>query len=201
MRRAISALRSDLTTREHREKSDQVAERIIQLLSGRKLPLTIAAYMPNRGEVDIEPVMEYCWAKGVRVIIPKSEPTTRQLRFYYVEGLQDLASEAGAYGIREPHGQAKEWNDQDDLELVLVPGLAIDDSFARLGYGGGYYDRWLARLAQLKRVKPLYVFPAFELQRLRAVPSEEHDVRMDIVVTEQRLLRREGQAIQEGYVE
>jgi 5-formyltetrahydrofolate cyclo-ligase len=73
------------------------------------------------------------------------------------------------------------------LDLVVLPLVAFDDEGRRLGMGGGYYDRWLARPRAARR--PLRVGFGFALQEARVVPATAHDVRLDAVVTERGLRR------------
>jgi 5-formyltetrahydrofolate cyclo-ligase len=200
-----------------------VAESAPPLARGSKLNSTadfphsfaLAAYMPHRSEADIAPLIERCWRAGAPVALPKAEPRERRLRFYYARGAADLA--VGAYGIREPLPTLPEATAAElaALDVLLVPGLAFDESLRRLGYGGGYYDRLLAALAlqtdapfggaaderrdtlaaHASRSKsaptprrPLLIAAAFELQLVDAVPTEPHDIPLDAVVTERRVI-------------
>jgi 5-formyltetrahydrofolate cyclo-ligase len=192
----------------------------------------LAAYMPHRSEADIAPLIERCWRTGMPVALPKAERRERWLRFYYARGAADLA--VGAYGIREPLPTLPEATAADlaVLGVLLVPGLAFDESLWRLGYGGGYYDRLLARLAapwagathdgdpapisgesavpgsdvslapapdaspalavSAPCRRPLLVAAAFELQIVDAIPTEPHDIPLDAIVTEKRVILRRG---------
>lgn len=89
--------------------------------------------------------------------------------------------EAGTWGIREPKPDLCPRVEPEAVDLALVPGVAFDPRGGRLGYGGGYYDRLLARCSG---TRSLLVAGAFELQVVDKVPLEEHDVRMDLLVTE-----------------
>ncbi len=72
----------------------------------------------------------------------------------------------------------------DKIDLVIVPGVAFDEDLNRIGFGKGYYDRILYRLSS--RAKKVAV--AHDFQVLNSIPSEEHDVKMDIIVTEKRVI-------------
>jgi 5-formyltetrahydrofolate cyclo-ligase len=169
LRERIGALRDAMTAQEHADASAAICERLWRLCCGTKadesllvaapiaeLPrgFALAAYMPHRSEADIAPLIERCWRTGAPVALPKAEPRERQLRFYYARGVADLA--VGAYGIREPLPTLPEATAAElaALDVLLVPGLAFDESLRRLGYGGGYYDRLLARLAALPATVP-----------------------------------------------
>jgi 5-formyltetrahydrofolate cyclo-ligase len=95
-------------------------------------------------------------------------------------GPDDLA--AGPRGVREPRRRRPV--EAADLDVVVVPGVAFDGAGARLGRGAGFYDRFLHALpARVWRVGV-----AFDLQILERVPTEGHDARLDLVVTETRTL-------------
>lgn len=189
MRRRMSALRSSLTISEHLEKSRTICDQLESLLlhDDPASPLTVAAYMPFRDEVDVVPFLERCWERNVRVAIPRTM-SNRQMSFFFIEGMQDVAKEKGTYGIRVPRPGVQEFTVSAQQRMViLVPGLAYDARLARLGYGAGYYDRWIAR--HLSSTDQAWLIsPAFELQMVDELPVEDHDMRVDTIVTERRML-------------
>lgn len=91
-------------------------------------------------------------------------------------------SSAGRYGIPEPDAREDRALDARDLDVVVVPGLCFDVRGHRLGYGAGYYDRFLSTL----RADTLRVGVAFEAQVIDHVPNEAHDERVDLLLTERR---------------
>lgn len=129
-------------------------------------------------EPDTRPLLEDLWRRGRGVLLPKCLPG-RAMEARRVRGWEEL--EPGAFGIPEP-SDACPAVDKGDIDLILVPALCYDLSRRRLGQGGGYYDRYLAgytgRTVGLCREGLLQ----------RAVPAEEHDRAVDLVVTEERLL-------------
>ncbi|MGL6104719.1 5-formyltetrahydrofolate cyclo-ligase [Romboutsia sp.] len=90
----------------------------------------------------------------------------------------------GAYGIREPKEDCSPRVNIEDIDLVIVPAVAYDEDCYRLGYGGGFYDRFLNRL----RDDSLTVGIAFDLQIFDTVPKESHDAQLDYIITESRVL-------------
>jgi len=112
--------------------------------------------------------------------------------FHRIRSLEDTRVTT-PYGIREPHPHLAEMNDPSSIVLILVPGVVFDPSGRRIGYGGGYYDRYLADLAGsvqdggagIKKL-PLLAAPCFDLQIAMNVPAEPHDIPMDIILTEHR---------------
>jgi 5-formyltetrahydrofolate cyclo-ligase len=131
-------------------------------------------------ELDPAPLLESLREAGATVCLPRiSGPGALTLHICEISTpLQD-----GPFGLRQPptHTPAA---DLGAVDLVIVPGVAFDASGTRLGFGGGYYDRLLARMPRTVRTAL-----AFEGQILDSIPSEAHDERVDIIVTPGRVLR------------
>jgi 5-formyltetrahydrofolate cyclo-ligase len=158
---------------------------VLEPLSERLLrPLTVMGYMPFRSEVDVLPILDWCWQAGHMVVLPRVEQQSRGLRLHRTAGPEDL--ESGAWGIREPRADLPELDDLSAIDIVLFPGLGFDLKLGRLGYGGGYYDRFMEKFSVQGIPYPLLAAPAFELQLISEVPVEAHDVRLDLIVTEER---------------
>jgi 5-formyltetrahydrofolate cyclo-ligase len=139
--------------------------------------LTVALYCPTRNEVFTEELFATARRHGKRVAYPRVRGG--QLEFVQVADLQTLTP--GAFGILEPVGDSL--LRLGELDLVVVPGVAFDRRGHRLGYGKGFYDRLLhgappAVLAGL----------CFDFQLVDVLPHEEHDVCMDLLVTDERTL-------------
>lgn len=90
----------------------------------------------------------------------------------------------GAYGIREPKDDASPIVDIKDIDVVIVPSVAYDINCYRLGYGGGFYDRFLNNL----RDDAITIGIAFDLQIFEDVPKESHDIQLDYIITESRVI-------------
>lgn len=136
--------------------------------------LTVMAYWPLKDEVDIRPLIRQLVGQGATVVLPKvTGDETMELRRY----TSDADLEEGSYHIMEPVGER--FTDDDRIDAVLVPGMAFDAAGHRLGRGKGYYDRLLAASCRTA----LKIGVCFPFQRVAEVPSEEHDVVMDEVVS------------------
>ncbi|MHA7838159.1 MAG: 5-formyltetrahydrofolate cyclo-ligase [bacterium] len=142
----------------------------------------VALYASLPGEVDSAPLFESARGSGRVTLLPRMRPGT-QLEFVPIEGFEALRR--GRYGVREPD-EAVAARALEPGALVLVPGLAFDRRGGRLGRGGGYYDRALARLGGGAE-RPLLVGVAFDFQRVERVPMSGHDVFVDAVVSEEGL--------------
>jgi 5-formyltetrahydrofolate cyclo-ligase len=141
----------------------------------------IAGYWPMDREFDVRLVLEEILSRGVRVVLPVVEKGSKVLRF--ARWHQDIDLVVGAYGINHP--VMNEDTEFLEPDVVIVPMLAFDRRGGRLGFGGGYYDATLADFRLRKKI--LAVGVAYAQQAcLFNLPSEEHDVRMDWVITQQQ---------------
>ncbi|MZQ83749.1 5-formyltetrahydrofolate cyclo-ligase [Paenibacillus sp. 5J-6] len=197
LRKEMEELRSSITAEEREEKQQRIHERMTKLCSDRLLgteqqeasiPPTIMTYMPFRSELDVAPLMEWCWQQGIRVLVPKVVADTKTMNLHIIHAYDDL--ESGAWGIREPHSHVPIEHDLSTISMILVPGLAFDMDFGRLGYGGGFYDRFMQLFAARGLKRPFAVAAAFDKQLIPAVPSSWHDFRVDGIVTESKMVFR-----------
>jgi 5-formyltetrahydrofolate cyclo-ligase len=159
------------------QKSLRIKENLFGLreFKDAKIVLFFASF---RDEVETIGMIKEALDMGKRVYLPKVEGNS--LGIYEIEGLSDL--KAGFMGIPEPEADRDKKRDINQVNVIIVPGAAFDTDGNRLGYGKGYYDRLLRGNAA-----PLIAL-AFEEQVFEGLPSEPHDVRMDIVVTEKRII-------------
>jgi 5-formyltetrahydrofolate cyclo-ligase len=161
--------------------STAIAERSLELpeVAGARRVLAYAA-LPE--EVDPAPLVAALRERGARIALPRvCGPGT--LALHWVE--DDQVLEPGHAGIPEPPESCTAASPQE-FDLVLVPGVAFDESCARLGFGGGFYDALLPTLP----ADVVTVALAFDEQVLDAVPCEAHDERVAVVVTPSRVFRR-----------
>lgn len=137
-------------------------------------------YVSAGREVETREIIQSLLERGVRVAVPrclgKGEMVATQ-----IESLDELS--VGMYGLLEPESSAPEIS-PEKLSLIVVPGLAFDESGGRLGRGAGYYDRFLE-----KAESALKVGLCREECLLSKVPTDEHDKRVHIVITEERIIK------------
>ncbi len=135
---------------------------------------TVLAYAASSEEIDPLPAVESLRLSGCLIVYPRVTGPGA-LTLHLIES--EAALENGAYGLREPGAGAPSVK-TDDIDLVIVPGVAFDASGHRLGYGAGFYDRLLARMPHAYSVGL-----AYDGQIVPALPAEEHDRRLDVIVT------------------
>ncbi len=138
----------------------------------------IAVYWPMDLEVDTRPFIDSAMADGRRVYLPRVVKKPRGLHFCRYNGDPETLAD-GPFGLSEPRTEAA---DTDDIDLIIVPGLAFDLHGHRLGYGTGYYDRFLKQTAATR------IGVAFDVMTIDILPVAEHDVAMNTIVTESRTL-------------
>lgn len=140
----------------------------------------VAVYAPIHGEVETALVMEQALALGKELLYPTV--CGNNLEFRGVKGAADLRP--GAYGIPEPAAECPAVAPAM-VDLIVIPGVAFDQAGRRIGYGKGFYDRALHPLEGSGKL----VGFCFDFQLVEEIAGEPHDVRLDMVITERRLVR------------
>ena len=140
-------------------------------------PLVFTYVSAKDSEVDTHAIIADLLANGIRVACPKPVEGAR-MEWREIRSVGDLAP--GKYGIPEPGASCK-LAVPDVATVALVPGLLFDGNGHRLGYGGGYFDRFLAHFPGIS------IGLAYDFQVASSLPSESHDVPLHFVVTETRI--------------
>lgn len=183
LRRQVLAARDRLSAVEIEEKSAAITERLFRMEAFLACG-AVMFYASFRSEVQTREAIARCLKRGIRLALPLSLPASRELQPRLVDDpALDLRS--GYYGIAEPDPDRTRVLAPAAIEAVVVPGSVFDSRGGRLGYGGGFYDRFLAREAP----QALRIGLAFALQLAPGeLPLAEHDQRLDYLVTEERVL-------------
>lgn len=176
LRTKIRGMRDALSKEDVLELSKSIAKNVIDSSIYQSMN-HICVYQSFRNEVSCDFIMENSFQTGKRVYVPVTDEEHHRISFYEV--FPDTQWISGAYGIMEPLIT----NDNKllaDKALVLMPGLVFDKNRNRIGYGGGYYDRYLMEHFEHSKMALCYCFQLVDEQ----IPSEEFDVRPDYIVTE-----------------
>jgi 5,10-methenyltetrahydrofolate synthetase len=177
LRQAILA-RRDAADASRRSRDSQTIMQKLCALPAYRAANVVAAYASFGSEIDTSGFLARILADGKQLVLPRINRAQRALELRHVADLRaDLVS--GVWGIREPAERCP-LQSLAKVEFMLVPGVAFAPSGARLGYGGGFYDRLLASLD--RRVPRIAA--AFQLQMMDQLPEGPHDERVDIVVTQ-----------------
>lgn len=147
---------------------------------------TIGVTISNKPEVDTFLLIEELWQLGKKVAVPKCHPKTREMSFYAIDSFAQL--ETVYMHLREPIPERCEFVDANEMDVILVPGVVFDRYGYRIGYGGGYYDRYVLNYKKGKLLSML-----FDEQIIDRVPTEEHDCPVDIIVTPSKRIDCLGQ--------
>lgn len=137
---------------------------------------SISIYVAYNQEIPTIPIIEEAFRQGKEVASPIVEEG--EIEFYRYHSLEEL--EESKYGILEP---TKKLGVVSDNSLVIMPGVAFDESRNRIGYGGGYYDRYLTRNSHLKTIAIAYDFQVYE-----QFEGDKGDYKPDKILTEKRLI-------------
>ncbi len=174
IRKCVLDRRNSLSKKEWEEKS----HRIIEKLTSHPFFLEAAevyCYIDFRNEVKTRDFIEQCWKSNKKVAVPKIED--EQMKFYYISSWDDVA--AGFCGIYEPHTNHLA---EESSACIVMPGAVFDQKLNRIGYGGGYYDKYLQNHPNCQTIAL-----AFALQIEEQIPCEMHDVRPQIIITEEQI--------------
>ena len=165
-----------------REHSARILERLLSLDRVREARSAML-YLPARGEVDTWPLLDHYWRNGSEVLLPRCcNGRPGIMEAYAVTSRADIAP--GCFGLMEPRDDLARLVPEPRPEVVLIPALAFDRRGYRLGFGGGYYDRFLPALTS----SPLLVGPAYAFQILESLPVEPWDCPVQLLVTPEEIL-------------
>ena len=179
IRTDIKAKLSAITESEWEAKCRSMRETLFSLKEWKQARM-IAVTVSKRLEIPTRPIIEQAWKEGKQVCIPKCFPKTGAMEFRTFSGDDQL--ETVYAGLSEPIESLTEKVAQKDIDLVLVPGVAFDREGFRIGYGGGYYDRFLTGYAG-RTVSLL-----FDCQLPDRIPRMPHDIQVDTIVTESEII-------------
>lgn len=175
--------RRDALSEAYRQKSARTVASTLATLPESFGADTIAAFMSFGGELPLTSALTDFIEAGRRILLPKMHMPTRTMVFYAVEDFSTLVK--NTYGILEPDPERHISFPEETISCVLTPGVAFDASGYRLGYGGGFYDRFFAKLSPA--VPRIGI--AFELQYVSRIPRGVHDLPVHILVTESAVHR------------
>lgn len=191
LRQRVLARRDALSPEQIRERSARIQERLLALPCVRSATC-IMLYASYASEVRTEGLIRWALAERKQVVLPKVRREPKGLLLYKVTA-PDEQLEPGPRNIPEPMPERCRPASIEEINFVVAPGIAFDQRGVRLGQGGGYYDRFLARLRRRSDHPPV-AGAAFQLQMVESVPTEPHDAEVDMIVTEEGILRVGGPA-------
>jgi 5-formyltetrahydrofolate cyclo-ligase len=180
IRRRVLQARNAMTREEIAAGSLAIVERLIELDQIRRAP-TLMVYLGFGSEVIVDGLILWGWGEGKRIAVPLCRPESRELIACRIDGFGELGR--GHYGIREPMAGFIRPVSPGEIEAVVVPAVAFDRRGCRVGYGGGYYDRFLPGLLHAARIGAV-----FARQIVEKIPADPYDAAVDRIVTETELI-------------
>jgi len=162
--------------------SSRVVANVLSLKEYREARLLIS-YCAKEDEVQTKPLIERALEEGKRVAVIVTDVSSKTLSFSEIESFEDELA-PGPFGILEPKPGHLRPVSIAQADMVIIPLVAWDEKGHRIGYGAGYFDRALSGARRVRKVGL-----ALESQRIKKVPATSHDVPLDIIVTEKRVVR------------
>ena len=176
LRAKYRELRKNIPEQEKKRSDDLICETVMSL-SCFRFADTVLIYAPIGSEVNVNKIAHRAFEARKKVAFPVCNTETHEMTFRYVSSLDELT--AGSYSIPEPPADSEIFS-YNPHTLCIVPALAFDKSGFRLGYGGGYYDRFL------KNFDGISLGVAYDAQIADDLPRGIYDMHVDIIVTERR---------------
>ncbi|MBH5320033.1 5-formyltetrahydrofolate cyclo-ligase [Paenibacillus sp. GSMTC-2017] len=185
IRTKLSSLRNTIDIHTRSIWSVAACKQLAQFVEKRKYK-SIMVYISFRSELDLKDFIVWCWENKMDVIVPRCHAVDHSMTLHRLRNWDELRE--GSYGILEPDPELSPALPQSFVpDMVVVPGLAFDTGGGRMGYGGGYYDRFAQSIGASPNERDnevVWIGAAFEAQLVEHVPTEAHDLRLDGVVTE-----------------
>jgi len=178
-----------------RQKDAAIEGRLLSMpeFTGAK---SVMLYASFRCEVSTRNLISHCLSLGIKTGLPRVMKKEGRLRIFEIRYMSELTP--GFRGIPEPAESDEREMGLEELDIVIVPGVAFDPSLNRLGHGTGYYDRLLGSVRKIDaagcaRARPLFVGLAYEEQTVPSLYCGPYDIKMDAVITDKRMLIENGQ--------
>jgi len=182
LRKKVQELRDSIDPELRGSLSARVAENLWSIPEFAAAE-SILFFISFRSEVDTIPMIRRALDEERSVCVPSTDSDHKAMQACRIFDLEnDL--QLGNYDIMEPKPECLRPVPPNELDLVIMPGVAFDFTGARLGYGGGYYDRFLEKCSP----RCMLIAIAFELQMVEHVPCADHDHHVHKIVTEKRVI-------------
>lgn len=181
LREQILTKRKALTPSEIENKSNQIQHHLFSSPWYRSAQ-NILFYVSFNNEVDTHGMIKKALQNGKTVLVPKINTGDKTICASQLLSWEDLTT--GAYSIKEPREDCIRKISTSSVELLIVPGVVFDLCGNRIGYGMGYYDRLLKETIHAHSIGL-----AFECQLIKSIPTEEHDEKVEMIITEDRTIQ------------
>ena len=180
-KKAIRALMRTQKAALPKEYVEDYSRRVTEVFTAQpfyRAAQVLYAYLSFNQEIRTAGLIRRAWADGKRVAVPRTL-SGGVMEFYYIDSFEGFVR--SSFGVPEPPEDPARQADEPDV-LLLMPGLAFDRAHNRVGYGGGFYDRYIERY-QAKGARFFKPALAYPFQIVEGIPAKEHDIRVDAVLT------------------
>ena len=142
----------------------------------------IFTYISFGSEVDTIKIIKYSFSNNKEVYVPKINKQTKDMIALKIHNFNNMSVDK--WGIIEPNSVDKT-NIGTDFDLIIMPGIAFDKQGNRIGYGGGYYDKYISKLNNASNLLAL----AYDFQIIQDIESESHDIKVDFILTNKGFIK------------
>lgn len=185
IRRDILKIRRDMDI-EIKDGYDKIIEEKFFESSFYKQAKNIFIYISYDSEINTKRIINRAIKEGKNIYVPRTEFSTKLMNAVKINNFENMIE--SRYGILEPKKEEPFIN-PNDLDLIVVPGVAFDKNGGRVGYGAGYYDRYFKRIDKQNRLRVTKFALIYDFQLIDEVPTDEEDVLVDAVLTEKQFIK------------
>ncbi|WP_240620244.1 5-formyltetrahydrofolate cyclo-ligase [Peribacillus acanthi] len=164
---------------DYKEQSCRISEKLFLLKEWNQSKI-VAITVSNFPEVETRTIIESAWEQGKIIVVPKCIPKEKKMDFRKIDSFDQL--EQAYFSLWEPIVHTTESIQHDKINLTIVPGVAFARNGYRIGFGGGYYDRYL------ENWKGMTVSLAFEEQIVNSVPIDRFDLPVSTIITPKEVI-------------
>lgn len=179
-RKGFIYLRKELSKEEFNERNNLIHNNLLNAINFNDK--FCMSYISINNEVDTQKINKIILKKNKRIILPKTDTLNINIIPLETSNLKKLND--GAFGIKEPIYNEELIVNPKDIDIVLVPGVIFDKNLYRIGYGKGYYDRFLSKVSD----KTLKVGLAYDFQIIDDANPKDHDIKLDMIITEKGIM-------------
>ena len=177
LRKTLIKLRDEISKERRKEKDRAIYETIIKSDPYKKSKF-LFVFVSYGSEVDTHKLIKHALDSGKRVCVPKVIDKVNGMKAVEIRGWSDLSE--SYRGILEPELKETDIVEEKAIDLVIVPGVAFDHNGGRLGYGGGFYDRFLLKIKEECHI----IAVCYKEQIVNELPMDEHDVKINCIITD-----------------
>lgn len=185
LRKYILDIRNNMDEGEKQEKDSVIRDKFLES-DYYKNSNKIFIYISYSSEIDTINIINRALNDGKDIFVPRTIFETKEMDAVKINSLKNMKKDR--YGILEPE-EGRPCIDPNELDLIVVPGVAFDNNGGRMGYGAGYYDRYFKKISTEKRNHVKKIALAYDFQIVDNVPMNNQDVNIDYIITEENIIK------------